>query len=267
MDEIKAVSEDSINYISGETGFNTKILLKDYYLTTILYLIKDIKGVYFKGGTALQKIFLDYSRLSEDIDFTVDKDIKEIINEIIKILEESNIFERITKDKDVEGFTRLVVHYKGFSNEEGVVFIDLNKRAKLLMGPESHKIKHFYKGIIPDFSINTLAQKEMIAEKVAAAIGRNKPRDHFDIYMLLKKKFEIDIQLVKEKCRQSNVEFNIIRMFDKAKKLKKRWDDDVIPLLAEEATFEEVMKVLAKHFKLKEEKDKMKKTPDKEGLK
>ena len=47
-------------------------------------------------------------------------------------------------------------------------------------------------------------------------------------------------------------------MFNNAKKLKRRWDEDLLPLLAEEISFEEVMKTLAKYFKLKEEKDKKK---------
>src|SRR3989338_11416882 len=223
MDEIKAIEENTINNLSGETGFNTNVLLKDYYITVILYLIKDVEGIYFKGGTALQKIFLNYARLSEDVDFTLTEDVKNINEKIIDILEKSKLFEKITKDKDVKGFTRLVVHYKGLS--EGVVYIDLNQRAKLLMKPEKHQIKHFYKDIIPNFSINTLAKEELVAEKVAAAIGRNQPRDHYDIYRTIKEKMPINMEMVKKKCMQSKVEFDIIKMFNKAKKLKNRWDE------------------------------------------
>jgi len=254
MDEIKAIEENTINNLSGETGFNTNVLLKDYYITVILYLIKDVEGIYFKGGTALQKIFLNYARLSEDVDFTLTEDVKNINEKIIDILEKSKLFEKITKDKDVKGFTRLVVHYKGLS--EGVVYIDLNQRAKLLMKPEKHQIKHFYKDIIPNFSINTLAKEEIVAEKIAAAIGRNMPRDHYDIYKIIKTKMPINMEIVKKKCKQSNVECDITKMFNKAKKLKKRWDEDLLPLLAEEVSFTEVMRTLAKYFKLKEEKEK-----------
>lgn len=127
MDEIKAIDENTINNLSGETGFNTKVLLKDYYTTAILYLIKYVEGMYFKGGTALQKIFLNYSRLSEDADFTLTKDIKEIKEKIINILEKSRLFKKITKDKDVKGFTRLVAHYKGFSDEEKLYLSTLTK--------------------------------------------------------------------------------------------------------------------------------------------
>ena len=258
MAQAKRIDRKYIADLVARTSFNEELLTKDYYLTEILYLIKDMEGIYFKGGTALHKIFLNYSRLSEDVDLTLTRDVKEVIKEITKILEDSKLFDKITKDKDVEGFTRLVAHYKSFSGKDETVFIDLNQRAKLLTKPESHKIMHFYKDNIPDFSSPTLSKEEMIAEKVAAAIGRNRPRDHFDIYMIIKAKIPISMKLVAEKCRQSKVEFSIIKMFNKASRLKHRWDNDLLPLLAEEITFEEVMKTLARHFKLKEEKDKKK---------
>lgn len=258
LSTIKKLTNEEFSDTASKLPFNYIVLAKDYYITAILYLVKDIDGIFFKGGTSLQKIFLNYSRLSEDVDFTLTKDIEEIKRKIISILEKSGLFENVTRDKDVRGFTRLIAHYKGFSNEDGVVFIDLNQRAKLLMKPENHQIKHFYKDSIPEFSVNTLAKKELIAEKIAAAIARNQPRDHYDIYKIIKEKMPIDLEMVKKKCNQSNIEFDIIRMFNKAKKLRNRWNEGLLPLLAEEVSFKEVMLTLAKYFKLKEEKDKRK---------
>ncbi|MBT3407143.1 nucleotidyl transferase AbiEii/AbiGii toxin family protein, partial [Candidatus Woesearchaeota archaeon] len=71
MDQIKELKENEFEQIIVEKGFNRSLLIKDYYLTIILYLIKDIKGLYFKGGTALQKTLLGYTRISEDIDFSI----------------------------------------------------------------------------------------------------------------------------------------------------------------------------------------------------
>ena len=99
----------------------------------------------------------------------------------------------------------------------------------------------------------------MVAEKMAATIGRNRPRDHYDLYKIIKLGIPINIDLVKKKCRQSKVEFSIIKMFNKAKILKKRWDKDLMPLIAEEISFQEVMKILSNYFKLKEEKDELRK--------
>jgi predicted nucleotidyltransferase component of viral defense system len=158
----------------------------------------------------------------------------------------------------VEGFLRIVIHYIDFDGRKDSVFIDLNKRAKLLLKPESHNIDHFYSPFIPEFSVKTLAKEEMIAEKVAATIGRNKPRDHFDVYRIIKARMPINLELVKKKCEESGDEFSIIKMFNNAKKLKNRWDRDMEALLSEPITFQEVIIFLSKHFKLKEEKDKLK---------
>ncbi len=151
MDEIKRIDIKFLNNLSGETGFNVRILSKDYYVTVLLYLLKDIKGIYFKGGTALQKIFLNYSRMSEDIDYTIDISIAEARKEITNAINKSGFFGEIKQDKDVDGFIRLVVPYIDVEGSNGEVFIDINARGKLAEKPEVHKIVHFYKGIIPEF--------------------------------------------------------------------------------------------------------------------
>ncbi len=258
MVQIKKPSPNVITSVVAKTGFDYDLMLKDYYITIVLYLLRDLKGALFKGGTALNKIFLDYARISEDVDYSLTRPIKEVEEEIIKIVEASNIFDSITHDKKVDGFTRLVVHYTDSFGESGTVLIDLNQRAKVLLEPESHEIPHFYPEHIPKFSVTTLNKKEMMGEKMAATIGRNKPRDHFDLYKIINAGFKIDLNLVKQKCETSEDEFDIIKMFNKAKRLKNRWDQDLGPLLVEPTTFQEVMTTLAKYFNLKEEKDKLK---------
>src|SRR3989344_3316056 len=259
MAEIMRIPTIEFEDIAVGTKFNRSKLTKDYFLTLILYLIKDVEGIYFKGGTALNKIFLNHARLSEDIDFTLTKDISEVKKEIISIVEKSGLSDKITEDKNVDGFLRVVVNYTGFDGEKESVFIDLNKRGKLILPSEIHKINHFYSPFIPEFSVKTVAKEELIAEKVAASIGRNKPRDHFDVYQIIHAKIPINIELVKKKCADSGDEFSVIKMFNKAQTLKNRWDKDMTSLISEPISFQEVIQFLAKHFKLKEEKEKIKK--------
>ncbi len=260
MVQIKTITADELQEVVSKTGFDRDLILKDYYLTVILYLLKDVEGIYFKGGTALQKIFLNYARLSEDIDYTVVGDIEKIKEQITREVMNSKIFKKVGKDKDVDRFTRLLVYYTDFNNQEQMLFIDLNKRAKLTVPPEVHVIKHFYKEFLPEFSCSTVAKEEIIAEKVAATIGRNMPRDHFDVYKILENKEQINMALVKQKCEESGNEFSIIKMFNKAQKLHKRWNEDLAPLLSEEVSFKQVIKTLATVFNLKNEKDAIKKT-------
>ncbi|MDO8564190.1 MAG: nucleotidyl transferase AbiEii/AbiGii toxin family protein [Nanoarchaeota archaeon] len=263
MAEIKKLTEKEFNDIASRFRFKPETLGKDYYLTLILFLIKDVEGIYFKGGTALQKIFLHHTRLSEDIDFTITRDAKKIQSEILKILEPTGFFKKITEDKNLEGFLRMVVHYNGFMGEKETVFIDLNKRASMLLKPEEHTIEHFYEGHILPFSIKTLAVEEMIAEKLKATMTRNKPRDHFDIYKIIEANFTINLTLVEKKCKESEKEFSVIRMFKNAQKLKNQWEPDLMPLLTKEVSFQTVIKALAHHFKLKEEKEQRKKAKEK----
>ncbi len=256
---LKKVDSKRIKEISAVQGFADEVLTKDYYVTAILYLLKDIDGIYFKGGTALQKIFLNYSRLSEDVDYTVTGDMKKIKRKITQIVMDSGFFEAVSEDKNVDNFLRIVFHYTNFTDRKDNVFIDLNKRAKLIQKPETHTLPHFYDEEIPCFSVRTLAAKELFAEKLAATIGRNQPRDHYDIYMILKEGFALDYELAKKKCKASGYEFDLEKMFNKAKKLHKNWQEDMVPLLKELVEFEEVIKTLARHFDLKKVKGEKKK--------
>lgn len=251
------ITLSELKIIADEKGFNINLIEKDYLITYLLYLLKDVKNIYFKGGTAINKILLNHARLSEDLDFTLTASISQVEKEI-KNRVKGTMFKRITHDKRVHGFVRLIVHYNLF-HDEGTIFIDLNERAKLLKKTENNMLPHFYRDYVPSFSINTLSKQELIAEKMAATIGRNKPRDHFDLYKIISNKMQVDLQMVKQKCEESGNEFNIIKMFNRAKKLNIRWDDDLTPLIAHKITFQEVMTTLAKHFKLKEEKEKLKK--------
>lgn len=258
MAEIKRITENELRSILAEHPFSLNMLTKDCYITLLLYLMKDIKGLHFKGGTALQKTILHHSRISEDIDFSLTEELKRVKKEIISSIKKADMFKDITEDKRVEKFTRLIVHYKGFGGEDGSVFIDINERDILLQKPKKHKIHHFYEGFIPKFEVSIVSPEELVAGKVRAAITRNKPRDHYDLYRIVKEHIPINIKLVKQKCKQADEEFGIIRMFNKAKKLKNQWDKDLVPLLTEEVSFHEVIKTLAKHFRLKEEKERAK---------
>jgi len=172
------------------------------------------------------------------LDFTLTVNLNKVEADIREKLK-GTMFEKITHDKRVDQFVRLVVHYRLY-HEDGTIFIDLNERGKLLLPPETHEVKHFYSEYIPVYSVKTLNSREMMAEKMAATIGRNRPRDHFDLYKIIQLKFPIDLELVKKKCQLLGDEFDIIKMFNKAQTLKNRWDKDMVQFLHEKITFPEV---------------------------
>jgi len=243
---MEIISEDKLKYLSGKYKFNITYLEKDFYLTYLLYLIKDIKDLYFKGGTALYKIFMNNIRLSEDLDFTVTGDLREIEKEIREIIKQNNIFKEVKNDKRVENFTRLLVHYK-----KGSLIIDLNKRANVYLKTEEHELIHFYLEFIPKFKINTINIKELIAEKICATVQRHAPRDYYDIYNIIKNKLPIDMKLVKKKFKDEKDEFSIERIFRRSNKIYNKWESDLLPLTITKPSFNEVMNSLMKFFKYK----------------
>lgn len=169
------ITLDKLKILADEKGFNIVVIEKDYLVTKLLYLLKDVNGVHFKGGTALHKILLNHERISEDLDFSVTVNLAAVEKEIKSRLK-NTIFKKITHDKRVDKFTRLIVHYKLF-HDSGTIFIDLNERAKVLLKPINTKIEHFYKDYIPEFSVSCLQKDELIAEKIMALCGRYRPRD------------------------------------------------------------------------------------------
>jgi len=244
------ISLDELKIIASQKGFDIVLLEKDYLLTKLLFILKDVKDIYFKGGTALNKIFLNHERISEDLDFSLTGNIADIEKEIKNKLE-GTIFDKITHDKRVDKFVRLIIHYKLF-HETGTIFLDLNERSNMLLKPQKLELPHFYEEHIPEFKVNCLHKNEMIAEKVMATCERYKPRDYFDIYYIIKNNLPISISLIKKKFRKNNKIFTNNLMFKRTNKFFNEWNDDLFKLTKSSPNFNEMMGTLKKFFKYKQ---------------
>ncbi len=241
---MEMISENKLRYIAGMKGLNLIYIEKDYFLTVFLYLTKGIRGIYLKGGTALNKIFLDHARLSEDLDFAADRPVREIRNELERAVENSGFFTRIRTDKTTKDFVRYLVYYRSYFQAESFIIADVNRKASIHLKPEKHKMPNFY-GL--DFSINTLNIREIIAEKVRALITRNQPRDYFDAYFILQK-HSVDMGLVKRKVKEAGERFDTERIFRNANKIYSRWDSDISSLTNKKLGYMECIKALKKKF-------------------
>ena len=64
--------EQIILKINSETGIESGIIEKDYYVSLILQNLFDmVPNLIFKGGTSLSKCYKIIDRFSEDIDLTI----------------------------------------------------------------------------------------------------------------------------------------------------------------------------------------------------
>jgi len=249
MGGVNLISENRLRYLAGLRGFNLIYLEKDYFLTVLLYLTRDAEGLCFKGGTALNKIFLNHTRLSEDLDFACRGDVPGTKKKIAGILAENrDIFPRFEFENQTPKFFRMKVFYRGFFSKTDFVILDVNGKASVILPPEKRDVPHFYEEI-PKFGVVTLNIKELIAEKIRALITRNQPRDYFDVYMILKAGHKIDFGLVRKKLKDTGQEFDTERIFRNAKKVYSKWDSDITQLTNKPMGYFIVIKALEKEFR------------------
>jgi predicted nucleotidyltransferase component of viral defense system len=66
------IFRESLSYSEGVTGFTASLIEKDYYCSLILHhIFERMTPLVFKGGTCLSKVYVDFYRLSEDLDLVI----------------------------------------------------------------------------------------------------------------------------------------------------------------------------------------------------
>lgn len=213
--------KENIIEIGRRTNFRLDLIEKDYHLTKILHKLseKKIHNLVFKGGTCLNKCYLGFYRLSEDLDFVYNQDVKGLSKgEIKKKLDELRriIFE-ILEGLGIQTSKELGIGWKMLTSEEkpNIVGLEIIASYKSVISELSQKIKieiSFRKKLInetkirpihhefidslgkpilkEDVKIEAIDIVENFAEKFRALITRKNIaiRDVFDIYFILKEK-------------------------------------------------------------------------------
>jgi hypothetical protein len=254
MVEIKPITENRLRFLAADKKFGLYYMEKDYYLTVLLYFLRDVPALCFKGGTALNKIFLNHNRLSEDLDFTCIGSLQKAKQSILKIIEShKEFFTRTQFDKQTPNFFRLKISYKTITDLRPEIVVDVNKQASVYLKPQKYKVPHFYDEI-PEFEVSTLNKKELIAEKVRTLFQRKKARDYFDLYSIIQKKIPIDLPLVRKKLKDINQKFVVEQIFKNANKVYDKWEFEIGALANNPIEYKTAIMAIAKHFKYKKKK-------------
>ena len=207
----KDVFSEQIEQIASKTGFAKTHIERDYYLSLIL---QDISGLSdnlaLKGGTALSKVYFNYHRLSEDLDFNLEckrptvteqkqhksyrKEVTaNIENTIDDFLSKYGLVKTEVYMRNHHKFYRFSCEYESVITQQPErIKIEINAKAKALLLPtEKHALKHCFENLgLENSLIKVCSEKEIMAEKVAAAINRSKPRDIFDIHIAIQNGFD-----------------------------------------------------------------------------
>jgi predicted nucleotidyltransferase component of viral defense system len=263
--------KDMIPAIAAEHRFRQAIVEKDYYLTVILNSINlSLSGdIAFKGGTLLNKIHLNYHRLSEDLDFSYcgEKDLAARSGRsaaIAPIKEKMPGFLAslgLRSDKpEGEGFNSSkqyvfnALYPSVITGKEDNVKIEISLRQKPYDPPVFNAIRHFYKdpftkeNLIPENKILSLSLDEAVAEKLKAAITRKDPaiRDYYDLWHIAEAGFDFHkphfLEIFKKKLKDENYQGDFKHKFglseDKIDLLARLIETDLIPVIRIDEAFD-----------------------------
>lgn len=244
---------------------------KDYILSWILVGIAQSKMydiLCFKGGTALKKFYFNDYRFSEDLDFTLMKDIsiedlEHTLEEVYKLLLDiSNI--RLSLESN-EKHTNNYTFYINYSGPLGAditrrkIKVDFSTNELLTHQPDVRPLKREYEEYT-DIPLNIKLQiyplKEIFIEKYLSILDarRNEPRDVYDLWYLVSKRcLEYDLlePKIKKKGNHRDISnFDIIEILDKKKKnYENLWVIRLSNQILSLPHFEEVYRELKRYLK------------------
>lgn len=251
---------------SAQTGFPLRLLEKDYYITLVLSKINELsKDLVFKGGTCLSKIYYSYYRLSEDLDFTLklpaQSSTRTIRRNAMKPIKESLRAFLKNFGMSIEGLDkaghRESTQYIFYLDYDSVVLskkesikLEIGLRFNPILPATTKKINHKFlhpftkEPLFDGGSVNCLALKELVAEKLRAAATREgiAGRDFYDLGYLLKEKFDFRdkelLALFKKKLEEDNFSsdlkkylINLGRTDKEIEEMKARVKDELFPVL------------------------------------
>jgi len=218
----------SVRYTSEQTGFVARLIEKDYMCSVVLeYLSRSSEGsLIFKGGTCLAKVYWDFNRLSEDLDFIIPMPIESKRKErsrqvtpykeaLVNLPKELSIFElkdSLRGKNECRQYLAALSYRSLVNGEEEFIKLEIGLREPLLSNAIQAKTNTLLQNAanlndrITTFPFQCLSFEEALAEKFRAALSRKDVaiRDFYDLeYAVLKKGFNFNavgfIEMVKKK--------------------------------------------------------------------
>lgn len=250
MDGGTLITKADILRIARRKGFPAGTIEKEYILTLFLSQITGLNiNLIFKGGTALSKVYLDYYRISEDLDFTyIGNGMNSAIETIHTICKNLNL--EIKDENETSKSYNAEIKFTGPLQYQNFIKIDISMRENLIFEPKMVNINTFYDEIKP-FTVRIFDLREILAEKIRTLIQRSKPRDYFDVWFIVENRdFDKDEikKAVIEKCNRIGVKYEPDRIFSNIENLRRPWKTDLIHLVRELPDFDTVLSELRKQL-------------------
>jgi predicted nucleotidyltransferase component of viral defense system len=239
------LTKAQIQRIAQRHGIGMQAQERDYIQHLTLWLLYTrSQELVFKGGTALRLVY-GGNRYSEDLDFNGPNDVsalKALWEEIAAGLETFGIVAEVRNDwvSDV-GFSFDISFrgplYDGRDRSKGKVRIDVNRRLEEVE-TRRELVASEYDDVRP-FIVTVLTLEHLLAEKVRALLMRGKPRDLYDIWLLLHQGVQPDPKLIERKLALYEMQWNPSRLRKALERVRPEWERDLRPLLPQFVDYED----------------------------
>lgn len=196
---------EAVNFTAARTGFNPRLVEKDYFCTVLLAYLSGHGGeqLVFKGGTCLAKVHAGFYRLSEDLDFTIPlaadasrtqrrRAVATTKDAIAKLAEHVGAFavtNPLTGANNSTQYNGAVEYQSPTTGQPETILVEVSVREPLLMSPIMGQTKTLLldpiggKPIAPEMPVTCITMTEAMAEKFRAALSRRDVaiRDFYDL--------------------------------------------------------------------------------------
>lgn len=196
---------ETVAFTAAETGFAARLIEKDYFCTVLLqYLAATAAGdLVFRGGTCLSKVHAGFYRLSEDLDFVIPTPIdatraqrrartanlRDSVARLGECLPGFRVTAPLRGANYSSHYIAVVAYSSLIRSDEGTIQIEVSLREPLLTSSTIGQIQTLLldpitgASMVPVVPFPCLSQREMIAEKLRAALSRRDAaiRDFYDI--------------------------------------------------------------------------------------
>lgn len=181
------ISQEQIKLLTNKYQTAEGNVLREYFQHLFLsyfYQQEASSSIYFKGGTALRVLYKS-PRFSEDLDFTASltniKDIESLLIATLEQIERENIRISLKESAPTSGGFIAVISFDAFEH-----LTDIRLEISMRKNQERGDILAISNDYVPSYNIFALNVEQLVDEKIQALLTREKPRDFYDLYFILR---------------------------------------------------------------------------------
>ena len=239
-----------IQRLAQRSRVGMQVQERDYLQHLLLSLLYNrSQSLIFKGGTALRLVYRG-NRYSEDLDFNGPDDmdtLRQLWHEVVTGLKDFGIQAEIRNEWESDVGYSLDVSYQGplydgHDRSKGKVRVDVNRRPEPVE-TRRELVTSEYDDVRP-FVVTVLTLEHLMAEKVRALLVRGKPRDLYDVWLLLSQGVSPDRALIERKLALYEMVFSVEALEEALTRVQTDWERDLRPLLPQFVEYEDVRRVV-----------------------